>query len=55
MIAGLIVICYLTALLASGLYNIDDRIINEYGTAGGIRSAAKKIFGENLPLCNFVH
>jgi hypothetical protein len=29
--------CYLTTLSVSGLYSIGDRLINEYGTVGGMR------------------
>jgi hypothetical protein len=39
-------------LLISGLYSIDDRIINEHGEVGVGR---EQFLGENLPLRYFVH
>jgi hypothetical protein len=45
-------ICYLIALLISGPYSTDDRIINK---PGAVDVGREKFFGENLPLCYFVH
>jgi hypothetical protein len=37
----------------SGLYSVDDRVINEYGEVDGMRMAGE-ILGENLLQCHIV-
>jgi hypothetical protein len=40
----------------SGLYTVDDRMINEYGAVGRVRVARDTaVFRENLPQCQFFH
>jgi hypothetical protein len=45
-------VCYLTTVTVSGLYGIDDKMINEYGIVGGMRigreNRSKKV---NLSPC----
>jgi hypothetical protein len=48
--------CYLTALSVSGLYGVDEMMINDYGAVAGLRTGSEgQGLGENLPQCHFFH
>jgi hypothetical protein len=42
---------YLTTLLASRVYNINYRVMNECRAFGGMEGT--KVLGQNLPKCHF--
>jgi hypothetical protein len=51
-----LLVSYLTTLSVSRLYNVDNRITNEYGALGGIRiDRETDVLRANLLQCHFVH
>jgi hypothetical protein len=43
-------------MLSATMYSVVDRMINEYGTIGGMRiGRGAEVLGENMLQCHFAH